>query len=431
MSKPQPATEVLLSIDARRPATEARGRAPALLHARAPSLLGALLGVMSAAGFLTGCLSPNGGETGTTVVMLGSDTGSTSDSTSDGTTLPPIMTTTEEPETTDEPGSGSGDDTTAGTSSSTETTMDPGTCGDGSLNPGEQCDAGPENSDEGLCTSTCTSAKCGDGFVQPGEVCDNGVNDNAYGGCAPGCVALGPHCGDGAVDEDIEACDGGDPWDAVSGCLLNCQYAQSCKQIREAFPDDETLADGVYTIKRPNKSPAQVFCEMDTDGGGYTYLKVALPEGGAEFTAAKAESKCGEFGMRLLVPRTPTHLIASTLVAKSGLLEPVGGGTTKGNIDYMTMLGIYPAIPGKSCVDKALNSTECPQWTANGGTYHVTAVPIMGQPNVTNCYKCSMDYSWAEDGTVMYYEAIMAGGDGATALRFMCDPGDKLGLNKG
>ena len=426
MSKPQPATEVLLPIDARRSATEARGRAPALVRA--------LLGVMSAAGCLTGCLSPNGGETGTSDVMLGSDTGTgTTDSTSDGnTTQPPIMTTTEKPETTDEPGSGSSDDTTAGTNGSSSTTTDiPPMCGDGSLQPGEECDAGLENSDEGLCTSTCKSAKCGDNFVQPGEVCDDGLNDNAYGGCASGCVALGPHCGDGAVEEDIEACDGGDPWDAVGGCLLNCQYAQSCKQIRTAFPDEEGIVDGVYTIKRPNKVPAQVYCEMDADGGGYTYLKVALPEDGAEFNALKAESKCGEYGMKLLVPRTPTHLIASTLAAKSGLLEPVGGGTTKGNIDYMTMLGIYPAIPGKSCVDKPLNSTACPQWTASGGTYHVTAVVIPGQPNTTNCYKCSMNYTWGEDGTVEYYEAIMAGGDGATALRFMCDPGDKLGPNKG
>jgi|GEM_PF-2448449 len=417
MSKPQPANEVLRSIDARRSATVAR--------------MLALLAVIAASGSVSGCLSPNGGASDTSDVMLGSETGTsaTSEDASDGsTTQPSIMTTTDAPETTDAPGSESSAETTNSTNSTSGTTMEvPARCGDGSLQPGEECDAGLENSDEGLCTSTCTSAKCGDGFVQPGEVCDDGVNDDAYGKCAPGCVALGPHCGDGAVEDMIEACDGGNPWNALSGCLLNCQFAQSCKQIRKGFPDDDTIVDGVYTIKRPNKMPAQVYCEMNADGGGYTYLKVALPENGAKFNASKAESKCAEYGMKLLVPRTPSHVFASTIVAKSGLLEPVGGGITKDNIDYMSILGIYPAIPGKSCLDKPLNSTACPQWTASGGTYHVTAAVIAGQPNTNNCYKCSMRYTWSVDGTVKYYEAILNDDVGADSLRFMCDPGDKLG----
>lgn len=418
MSKPQPATKVLCSIDTRRYATGSQGML-------------ALLAVVAASGGLSGCLSPNGGVSGSSDVMLGSESGtdSTSEDASGGsTTQPSIMTTTVEPETTDAPNSESSAETTISTSSSSGTTMEvPPGCGDGTLQADEECDEGLENSDEGLCTSSCTSARCGDGFVQPGEVCDDGVNDNAYGKCAPGCVALAPHCGDGTVEDMIEACDGGDPWSAIGGCLLNCQYAQSCKQIREGFPDDDTIVDGVYTIKRFNKAPAKVYCDMDADGGGYTYLKVALPEDGAEFNASKAESKCTEYGMKLLVPRTPSHVVASTIAAKSGLLEPVGGGTTKGNIDYMSILGIYPAVPGKSCIDKPLNSTDCSQWTASGGTYHVTAVSIPGQPNTNNCYKCSMSYTWAEDGTVEYYEAILNAGVGAKSLRFMCDTGDKHG----
>ncbi len=39
---------------------------------------------------------------------------------------------------------------------------------------------------------------CGDGVVQPPEQCDNGTNAGGYGQCAPGCI-LGPRCGDGVI----------------------------------------------------------------------------------------------------------------------------------------------------------------------------------------------------------------------------------------
>ncbi len=420
MSKPQPATEVLLSIDACRSATEAQGQVPRLARA--------LLAVIAASGSLAGCLSPNGGETGTTDVMLGSDTGTSSsseDASGGSTTQPPIMTTTVEPETTEAPGSESSDGTTASTAGSSSTTTDiPPECGDGSLQPGEECDAGLENSDEGLCTSTCMSAKCGDGFVQPGEVCDDGVNDNTYGKCAPGCVALAPHCGDGTIDE-VESCDGGDPWNAQGGCLLNCQYAQSCKQIRESFPDDETIVDGVYTIKRANKL-IDVYCEMNADGGGYTFLKVALPDP-ASMNAKQAEAECKKYGMGLLAPRTPLHVVAAGLVAKSALLEPVGGGTTKGDIKYLSILGIYPVVPGQSCVGAAFNSEACTAWKANSGPFHISAVPVNDQPSNSNCYKCSMFYQWTDGGLLESYEASKLDGDGPTAKLFMCDTGDKFG----
>src|SRR5262249_28153409 len=41
-------------------------------------------------------------------------------------------------------------------------------CGDGDINPAtEECDAGPANSPNGLCSPTCRRAVCGDGVVQP------------------------------------------------------------------------------------------------------------------------------------------------------------------------------------------------------------------------------------------------------------------------
>lgn len=55
-------------------------------------------------------------------------------------------------------------------------------CGDGWLDPGEECDHGSLNSDRGSCTSSCHHARCGDGLVGPAETCDDG-NAMAGDGC--------------------------------------------------------------------------------------------------------------------------------------------------------------------------------------------------------------------------------------------------------
>lgn len=410
MSKLQPAPEVLRSIDARH---QPHGRAASC------AVVIAWCAVLTA-----GCLSPGDSDTSTTNVML-SESGTDSGTSAGDTTHAPVMTTTEEPESSSDPGSSSG--TSAGTTPMTTTGDTSGDCGDGSIQAPEECDYGPENADDGDCTLSCHKASCGDGKVQTHgsntEACDDGVNDGAYGGCAEDCSALAPHCGDGDIQEK-EACDQADPRE---GCLPDtCQYAQSCKQIRDAFIMDEQLADGVYTIKPADKPTVKVLCDMNADGGGYTFLKIAVPEMSADLSASKAESKCAEYGMRLLVPRSPMHVVAATLAAKSVLLDPLGGGTTKGSIGYLKILGVYPVTAGESCVGKALNSVACPEWAADSGPYWVTDTKFTGQPALTNCAGCSMEYYWTESGMLTGIEAYSAGGSGAKAAMFMCDTGDKL-----
>jgi cysteine-rich repeat protein len=67
-----------------------------------------------------------------------------------------------------------------------------------------------------------SSAECGNGVIEPGEQCDDGSNSGAYEGCAPGCV-LGPRCGDGVVQPMHEVCDDGN---LVSGdgCTSMCTF---------------------------------------------------------------------------------------------------------------------------------------------------------------------------------------------------------------
>ena len=65
------------------------------------------------------------------------------------------------------------------------------TCGDGLLEPGEQCDDGNTASGDG-CSATCTNEPghlcgCGDGILQAGEQCDDGNTVN-HDGCSATCT---------------------------------------------------------------------------------------------------------------------------------------------------------------------------------------------------------------------------------------------------
>jgi cysteine-rich repeat protein len=121
-------------------------------------------------------------------------------------------------------------------------------CGDGVLDVDfEQCDNGL-NSDryatrEDACAPGCVlPAVCGDAVVQPtfGEQCDLGTTSNSgdYGGCNADCT-VGPHCGDGVVQE-IEQCDDGNSTDG-DGCNQFCNLDSNVEgQPVPAGPEPST-----------------------------------------------------------------------------------------------------------------------------------------------------------------------------------------------
>ena len=98
-------------------------------------------------------------------------------------------------------------------------------CGDGLVQPGEQCDDGNHTDGDG-CSAKCTLEKllvCGDGVVEPGEQCDDG-NLLDGDGCSGNCTLEGLLvCGDGIVQPG-EQCDDGN---AVNTdlCTTACKLA--------------------------------------------------------------------------------------------------------------------------------------------------------------------------------------------------------------
>lgn len=166
------------------------------------------------ASLLAAC--PSGGDPGGGPIDLGTSTSSSEISTSTETPTTSVPTTsaanstsTSAPaDSTTSSSSTTGEETTG--SSSSATTGEPSSsCGDGKLDPGEECDlSAADNDDNGACTLECKLAKCGDKLIWAGhEACDDGPNNNdtLYGGCTTKCE-LGPRCNDGKL-QGPEECD--------------------------------------------------------------------------------------------------------------------------------------------------------------------------------------------------------------------------------
>ena len=139
-------------------------------------------------------------------------------------------------------------------------------CGNGTLNPGEECDDGNPNSGDG-CSSRCVVeagyvcpsagspcvSSCGNGNLEAGEACDDG-NSSAGDGCSescqiePGFVCSGSpsqcafSCGDAQKDPG-EECDDGN-LRSGDGCDNRCQIetAYAC-----AAPDSQVELGGFET----------------------------------------------------------------------------------------------------------------------------------------------------------------------------------------
>jgi cysteine-rich repeat protein len=158
-----------------------------------------------------------------------------------------------------DPGDGDGD----GDGDPGDGDGDVGSCGDGVIDEGEQCDLGPENSAAGQCTPDCLIAACGDGYVLEGlEDCDDGNSDETDD-CISTCTLAA--CGDGFVHEGVEACDDGNTDDS-DDCNQRCMPGACGDGIVQA---GEQCDDG--DMDTTDDCPA---CQLAFCGDGYSQLGV-------------------------------------------------------------------------------------------------------------------------------------------------------------
>ncbi len=139
----------------------------------------------------------------------------------------------------------SGGMSTQGSSSSSG---DVAVCGDGILDPGEQCDEGDgiNGNGQSLCTADCQGNLCGDEYVAPGEECDAGPGNGQGGECTEKCKITS--CGDG-YKGGAEACDLGPENGTDTGneiCSHDCTTVVTKKlSICVSAPSGGKLWDGM------------------------------------------------------------------------------------------------------------------------------------------------------------------------------------------
>jgi cysteine-rich repeat protein len=151
-------------------------------------------------------------------------------------------------------------------------------CGNATIDVGESCDDGNLINGDG-CSVICQN-ECGNAIIDQGEECDagdaNSQDPNAP--CRLNCTL--PQCGDGIVDQDEECDDGNQNND--DECTSECTEpgfnngpndpGQSCLTLKQ---NDGTLSSGLYWVDPDGgntNNALEVFCDMQTNGGGWTLI---------------------------------------------------------------------------------------------------------------------------------------------------------------
>jgi len=125
------------------------------------------------------------------------------------------------------------------------------TCGDGTADAGEQCDARQLGVNPSQCRGNCTAPQCGDGITDLGEQCDDGtgVNGPNYY-CSANCTL---NCGDGVIQLGEECDDGPNNSDAPDA---NCRTTCSRPYCGDGIIDPRLgeQCDSVYSVDPDNIS---------------------------------------------------------------------------------------------------------------------------------------------------------------------------------
>lgn len=206
-------------------------------------------------------------------------------STADTDGTAPATTGTSEP---NDSGSGTG---SAG-EGTTEAPLPPG-CGDGKLDPGEDCDAGPGNQGGLACTPDCTMNECGDSYVGAGEECDAGAENQSGQICTPACVLN--TCGDGYIGAG-ELCDDGPGNGVDQPCTPGCTVTK----CGDGKPGMGEICDDGNT----NNSDACLdTCQAATCGDGFQQMNVencdlggqnGMYDSGCSLTCTTPGPSCGD-----------------------------------------------------------------------------------------------------------------------------------------
>jgi cysteine-rich repeat protein len=171
---------------------------------------------------------------------------------------------------------------TTTTITTTTTTTIPPTCGNGVVDPGEQCDDG-NSSNTDACLNDCKLAFCGDGIIHIGfEQCDDGNTDNSDD-CVQCAVAF---CGDGFVHKGVEQCDDGNK-NNNDACSNDCKINKPGCGNGVVDPGEE-CDDG----NASNNDACTNACKLAKCGDGFVEAGVEQCDDGNNVNGDGCEANC-------------------------------------------------------------------------------------------------------------------------------------------
>jgi hypothetical protein len=135
----------------------------------------------------------------------------------------------------------------------------------------------------------------------------------------------------------------------VTDVTVTCGPPPTCKAIKNALPGS---ADVDYMIDPDGSGPLaaiKVYCDMTTDGGGYTMYPVT---GGISTSRFDQANSCDALGLKLVIPRTKAHL--ASLYKKYGTSY------------FQTVPGVYGLAAGNytGCIMNSGNAACAMNWVA-------------------------------------------------------------------
>ncbi len=253
------------------------------------------------------------------------------------------------------------------------------------------------------CASSCDAGECTGGVT-----CDQTTGDaiactscNAgYWGSSCQSVCSLVHCAGGVSCNQSDGaalacgtCDAG--W---SGALCTTYAQPSCLRWLAAG----STTDGTYVIDPDGPGagidPFTVWCDMTTDGGGYTFYKASTA---TAMSAAEAEAACGALGMQLFIPRNPAHLASAFAVATATALGPDREQGLSADSWASTRQRTAPPAATSRWRRTAPGVDGLPATADRSG---FTVAPPLSSPTGAAIQSTSMDYVWSDTGVITDYD---------------------------
>ncbi|MDC0675874.1 DUF4215 domain-containing protein [Nannocystis radixulma] len=219
------------------------------------------------------------------------------------------------------------------------------TCGDGILEPGEQCDDGNDVNGDG-CENDCTptgGVDCGNGTLDPGEECDDG-NDVAMDGCENNCTEtdISANCGDGTVNGDDE-CDDGDQ-DNTDACTNTCKNA-AC--------GDGVVQAGVEECDDDNQDNTDACtntCKTATCGDGYVQAGVEECDDDNNIDDDDCSNDCRTPRMVFVTYGDFKGNLGGLLIADAKCAQAAADAPLPANVEWLAWISddtLCPVSPGR------------------------------------------------------------------------------------